>query len=234
MEREQFLGIAKRAESDARESGDFRAACGKSPTTRESKGPSLSERLGPEASDRPTERSFTAQILLSTFAEVDMILLNSVLVATDFGDTSEVALNYGRNLARAFGANLHILHVADNVMAHGVEFFPTNLGDVQGEVDEAARKRLNTLLTSDDRTRLNAKAVVRVSAATAEAIVEYAKKAHVDVIVVGTHGRGPVAHLFMGSVAEKVVRTAPCPVLVVRPNEHEFILPDPVGIAARI
>jgi nucleotide-binding universal stress UspA family protein len=163
-----------------------------------------------------------------------MILLNSVLVATDFGDTSEVALNYGRNLARAFGGNLHVLHVADNVLAHGVEFYPTNIGDLQSEVDDAARNRLDTLLTSDDRTRLNARAVVRVSADTAGAIVEYAKKAHVDVVVVGTHGRGPVAHLFMGSVAEKVVRTAPCPVLVVRPNEHEFILPDPVGIAARI
>jgi nucleotide-binding universal stress UspA family protein len=64
--------------------------------------------------------------------------------------------------------------------------------------------------------------------------VEFAKEAHVDIIVVGTHGRGPVAHLFMGSVAERVVRTAPCPVLVVRPYEHEFILSDHVGIAARI
>ena len=115
-----------------------------------------------------------------------------------------------------------------------VTFGHLNIGDLQSEVDDSARKQLDTLLTVDDRTRLNAKAVVRVSAATADAIVEYARKAHVDVIVVGTHGRGPVAHLFLGSVAEKVVRTAPCPVLVVRPNEHEFILPDPVGIAARI
>ena len=163
-----------------------------------------------------------------------MILLNSVLVATDFGDTSEVALNYGRNLARAFGANLHVLHVAQNVMVYAAEFYPTDLGGLQQEVEDAARKRLDALLTSDDRTRLNAKAIVRVSTDVADTIVEYAKKAHVDIIVVGTHGRGPVAYLFMDSVAEKVVRTAPCPVLVVRPNEHEFILPDPVGIAARI
>ena len=55
-----------------------------------------------------------------------------------------------------------------------------------------------------------------------------------DVIVVGTHGRGAIGHFFLGSVAEQVARTAPCPVLVVRPNEHEFIVPDPVGVDARI
>jgi universal stress protein A len=54
------------------------------------------------------------------------------------------------------------------------------------------------------------------------------------VIVVGTRGRGVVSHLLMGSVAEHVVRSAPCPVLVVRPNEREFIVPDPVSVATRI
>ena len=60
----------------------------------------------------------------------------------------------------------------------------------------------------------------------AHAITEYAKEAAVDLIVLGTHGRGAVAHLLMGSVAERVVRTAPCPVLTVRHPEHEFVLPD--------
>jgi len=100
-------------------------------------------------------------------------------------------------------------------------------------IDEA-QKGLDALLTRDDRERLHAVTAVRSSGAAAAAIVEYAKQTHVDVIVVGTHGRGPVAHFFMGSVAEHVVRHAPCPVLVVRPNEHEFIIPDPVGVHARI
>jgi universal stress protein A len=164
-----------------------------------------------------------------------MILLSSVLVASDFGDTSEVALTYGCNLARAFGAKLHVLHVADRLTAQGVaEFYPAGLDDLQDDVEESAQKRLERLIAGSDAARLGAKPVVRTSAAVANAIVDYAKEADVDIIVVGTHGRGPVAHLFVGSVAERVVRTAPCPVLVVRPNEHGFVLPEPVQVAARI
>jgi nucleotide-binding universal stress UspA family protein len=57
-------------------------------------------------------------------------------------------------------------------------------------------------------------------------IVEYAQNHEIDLIVMGTHGRGALAHLFMGSVAERVVRLARCPVLTVRHPEHEFIRPD--------
>lgn len=164
-----------------------------------------------------------------------MILLNSVLVATDFGDTSAAALDYGRNLARAFGGTLHVLHVAEQVTATAAaEFYLEDLGALQKAVDDAAAKQLAALLTADDRALLGARPVVRASSDVAHAIVDYAKAAHVDVIVVGTHGRGPVSRFMMGSVAEKVVRTAPCPVLVVRPNEHEFIVPDPVGVHTRI
>ena len=60
----------------------------------------------------------------------------------------------------------------------------------------------------------------------AEEIVKYAKAHAIDLIVMGTHGRGALAQLLVGSVAERVVRTAPCPVLTVRHPEHEFIVPD--------
>jgi nucleotide-binding universal stress UspA family protein len=164
-----------------------------------------------------------------------MILLNSVLVATDFGDTSSAALAYGRNLARAFGGKLHVLHVVDRVVATtAAEFFPTRSGDLETELVQSATKRLEALLTEGDRAMLGVEPAVLVSGSVAATIIDYAKRRHVDLIVVGTHGRGPVAHLFMGSVAEDVVRNAPCPVLVVRPNEHEFILPDPVAVHARI
>jgi nucleotide-binding universal stress UspA family protein len=163
-----------------------------------------------------------------------MILLNSVLVATDFGETSRAALDYGRNLAKAFGGTLHLLSVVDTAVAvSAAEFYSAS--NLETELVEEAQRGLDALLTTDDRERLHAvPAAVRASGSVAAAIVEYAKQTHVDVIVVGTHGRGPIAHFFMGSVAEHVVRHAPCPVLVVRPNEHEFIVPDPVGVHARI
>ena len=75
---------------------------------------------------------------------------------------------------------------------------------------------------------LRAKAVIVTSNVPADAIVEYAKDFGVNLIVVGTHGRGVVAHLLLGSVAERIVRIAPCPVLTVRHPEREFVLPDVV------
>jgi hypothetical protein len=65
------------------------------------------------------------------------------------------------------------------------------------------------------------------------AIVEYAEQERIDLIVTGTHGRGAVAHLLMGSVAERVVRTAPCPVLTVRHPEHESVVPDALVAVAK-
>ena len=62
--------------------------------------------------------------------------------------------------------------------------------------------------------------------APAVAIADYARQHGIDLIVMGTHGRGAVAHVLLGNVAERVVRTAPCPVLTVRNQEHEFVLPD--------
>jgi len=63
--------------------------------------------------------------------------------------------------------------------------------------------------------------------------VDYATKERIDLIVTGTHGRGAVAHLLMGSVAERIVRTAPCPVLTVRRPEHEFVVPDTLVAVAK-
>ena len=163
-----------------------------------------------------------------------MILLKNILVATDFGEASDAALSYGRDLARTYGATLHVLHVAENlVVRYADDAALALLPQLQTDIDEAARKRMAELVTDEDRTMLHAKPVVLAAFGAAEAIVEYAKMYNVDVIVMGTHGRGGFAHLLMGSVAERVVRTAPCPVLTVRHPEHEFIVPDALVAVAR-
>jgi nucleotide-binding universal stress UspA family protein len=163
-----------------------------------------------------------------------MIRLKSVLVATDFGPTSDAALVYGRDLARAFGARLHVLHVVDaTVVMSAAQFVPSHSSPIDGATD-AARSELDALVTVNDRDHLGATTAVRVSPAIAKTIVAHAKDAHADIIVVGTHGRGPVSHLLMGSVAEKVVRTASCPVLVVPSTEREVVILDPVGAYAPI
>ena len=148
-----------------------------------------------------------------------MILLQQILVATDFGDASAAALAYGRAFARRFGASLHLLHVMENMFLRPVPVDPY-------QMKAAMMTRLTERLTDEDRTSLHATAVLETSDNAAAEIVEYAKGHNIDLIVMGTHGRSAVERLLIGSVAETVVRKAPCPVLTVRHPEHEFVVPD--------
>jgi nucleotide-binding universal stress UspA family protein len=146
-----------------------------------------------------------------------VIALKNILVPTDFGDASESALTYGRALAKSFGAELHLLHVIENLFLRAVVADPATL-------EAAARRTLSERLTADDSRALRARPVIKKSDEPADAIVSYAKVEAIDLIVMGTHGRTGAAHMFMGSVAERVVRLAPCPVLTVRHPEREFVV----------
>ncbi len=155
-----------------------------------------------------------------------MIAIKHVLVATDFSAASTAALGYGRELARTFAATLHVLHVADNVtLQYGVEGYAP-LPEMQEGVEAAARQQLDALITEEDRVALHVEPVVVTATPKAAAIVHYAREHEIDLIVMGTHGHGAVRRFLMGSVAELVVRSAPCPVLTVRHPEREFIAPD--------
>lgn len=164
-----------------------------------------------------------------------MIALKKLLVATDFSEPSDVALAYGRELARSFGATLVVLHVVENIMtrAFGPDGYAITNPDLQRDLEASADKQVNALLSEEDRQALRAEAVIISSNTPALAIADYARTTGIDLIVMGTHGRGAVAHLLMGSVAERVVRTAPCPVLTVRHPEHEFVLPDALVAVAK-
>lgn len=153
-----------------------------------------------------------------------MIRLENILVATDFSEPSDAALTYGRELARQFSAGLHVVYVAPNIAATLMaDYYAAIPPEVQEQTEESARRHVNTLVTPDDRRELRARPIVLTSSSTAAAIVEYAKDQRIDLIVIGTHGRGALSHVLLGSVAERVVRTAPCPVLTVRHPEREFV-----------
>jgi nucleotide-binding universal stress UspA family protein len=155
-----------------------------------------------------------------------MIILKNILVATDFSDASTNAVAYAREMARAFDATLHLLHVTDNVLAgaYAVEGYTTDWGELQRDVNDTARAKLDDLIAGDAQTRTTP--VVLSSNSPAQAIVSFAKEARIDLIIVGSHGRGGMAHLLMGSVAERVVRTAACPVLAVRQPAHAPAHPE--------
>ncbi len=155
-----------------------------------------------------------------------MIALKKILVPTDFSDTSAVAVRYARALADAFGASVHLIHVVEDPFVYGWtgEGYIPDLPQFRESLAGSARERLNQVFNPSEREKYHAAVCVLFGSSFLE-IVRYAKQHEIDVIVMGTHGRGPIAHMLMGSVAEKVVRKAPCPVLTVRHPEHEFVQP---------
>ena len=163
-----------------------------------------------------------------------MIIIKHILVPTDFSEASEVALRYGRELARSNGATLHVLHVVQDVAAGmtDVLVYP-DLRPFQVALEESASRELDALVSREDCRLLNARPVVLSDTSSAVAIVEYAREIRADLVVMGTHGRSGAMRLVMGSVAERVVRTAPCPVLTVRHPEHEFLRADALQVVAR-
>ena len=161
-----------------------------------------------------------------------MIALKNILVATDYSEPSVVALDYGRNLARAYGATLHVLHVVEDVTMRYASEFTAALPDIQKDLERGAQLDMDKLITADDR-QLPVVASVETHLTAAGGITDYAKANRIDLIIVGTHGRGAFKQFILGSAAERVVRTAPCPVLTVREHERDFIAPDQLVAVAK-
>jgi nucleotide-binding universal stress UspA family protein len=144
--------------------------------------------------------------------------ITRILVPTDFSETSDAALTYGKTLAETFGASLHLVHVFEDpnmVATYAPEVYvplpPAARESALKDVEEGLAERMS----ASEKKRFSGTTEI-VTGLTAKQIVQYAKEHAVDLIVMGTHGRRGVAHLMLGSVAEHVVRTAPCPVLTVR------------------
>ena len=146
----------------------------------------------------------------------------NILVPTDFSDTAGAALGYAKMLAESFGASIHVVHVAQDPIACVPMMEPnitaaTVLGQLRDELGRDARRRLSSLLSEEEQKRFRGQHELRWGIPYVE-IDQYAATHGIDLIVMGTHGRGTIGGLFLGSVADKLLRKAPCPVLVVRPQ----------------
>jgi nucleotide-binding universal stress UspA family protein len=150
-------------------------------------------------------------------SKTEAIMFKRILVPMDFSPPSEAALEYARSVAARYGASLHLLHVADDPYRafYSAEAFVPAIEGLRDEILTETTRCLTERLRPSDVAELGATAEAIVGT-PAGSIVEYASGNDIDLIVMGTHGRGGMAHLLMGSVAERVVRTAPCPVLTVR------------------
>ena len=138
-----------------------------------------------------------------------------ILVPVDLGEQSQQVLQHAKAIADRFGSSLDLLYCFPNPV------FPDATGLINPfspELIEKARRdteqELERLLTAAERDRYRSRSVAVVGDPL-EDIVAYAKREDIDLIVMGTHGRKGLTHMFLGSVAERVVRAAPCPVLTV-------------------
>ncbi len=155
-----------------------------------------------------------------------MIDLKRILLPTDFSKFSHVALKYAASLADKFGAELYLLHVIQNIgllIPDMVSVTPPVMPDPE-QMGSAVREALGRVVKENGLDRLKVQTEVREGTAFYE-IIQFAREKNIDLIVMGTHGHSGLVHVLLGSVTEKVVRKAPCPVLTVRHPEHEFIHP---------
>ncbi len=155
-----------------------------------------------------------------------MISLKRILLPTDFSENSVHAQKYACAFVEQFDAELHLLHVFQDLAAISFDpFFGIPIGGcIRQDSREATEERLRAMLDpkwAEER---------HVVCATAQGtpfleIIRYAKRNDIDVIVVTTRGRSGLSRLLLGSTAEKIVRKAACPVMVVRPTGHQFVMP---------
>ena len=142
-----------------------------------------------------------------------MTTIKRILVPTDFSEPADEALDYALQLAQALGATVSLAHVLDDPFErtlYSEQYVPMPEA-MREEMLAYVRTRLAARVARSGRPDVNSEIL---TGPTAQAIAQRARDA--DLVVMGTHGRHGLAHLLMGSVAERVVRTAPCPVLTVR------------------
>jgi nucleotide-binding universal stress UspA family protein len=156
-----------------------------------------------------------------------VIKLKKVLVPTDFSDSARHALTYGISFAREYEAELVLLHVVENItVGYASDLFPVPMAEVFQEISGYAKAELAKLAALARERGVTTVSEIVVQGKPSAEIIRHAAENAVDMIVLGTHGKGMLDQALFGSTTERVVRRAPCPVLTVRKAEHEFVEGD--------
>lgn len=146
-----------------------------------------------------------------------MVAIRQILVPTDFSDPANAALKYARSLAEEFGSHLHLFHVVPEpyIYPWGTEVPALPLADLLAQSETLSNARLAELIPKDQAPKGGLTTSTAIGTPV-DRILDYINDSHIDMVVMGTHGRGPVGHLLLGSVAERIVRRSPVPVLTVK------------------
>jgi universal stress protein A len=153
--------------------------------------------------------------------------LTHILVPVDFSLHSDKAVDYATTLAQRFGGTAELLHVIEDPFVSGdwsAEAFTPDMPELTNDLIANARTRLDAFTTAAAKVGITFTTKIIIGKPS-RVIIARAQTGGFDLIVMGTHGYTGLSHLFLGSVAEHVVRTAPCPVLTMRdtaPHTSEF------------
>jgi len=152
----------------------------------------------------------------------------------DFSEFSVRAYSYAQSLAKRYAAKLYVEHVVQPLgTAYPYYVFPDTVNEIYGNLTDEAKQHLQEFVKIHARDGIQPEFVVETGPVP-QCILSFAETQAIDLIVMGTHGRQGVDHLTMGSVTEKVLRKATCPVLAVRRPAHDFVSPEKEGEPVRL
>lgn len=152
-------------------------------------------------------------------------MFKKILVPLDFSDYTDEIMNVAVQIAEKFGSTIHLLHVIPNMdyfTPYESFLSAENLVSIQRDIEREVGKDMEVVVKK--LKDIPATKTIRAGVAFLE-IVDYVRTENIDLVVMGTHGRGGIEHILIGSVAEKVVRKSPCPVLTIRPAGKKFSMP---------
>jgi universal stress protein A len=151
--------------------------------------------------------------------------IRSILVPTDFSECGNYALSCAASLARTFKASIICVHVIEPIVptvGYSGMSEPLPIADISEQLEDSAERELPKLAECEECAGLDVEELI-VHGEAASEIVQVAKDRDVDLIVISSHGRTGLGRILFGSTAEAVVRHAPCPVLVVKPEPGEGV-----------
>ncbi len=155
------------------------------------------------------------------------IKFRKILFPTDFSDLALAALRHTEQLTQVFDAELHCLYVVDDAYQYWSAMGPESIpvGPPPEDLLDLARTRMDQF-RAEHLAGMKREPTTHVTMGRPFVeIIAYARENEIDLIVMGTNGRGAIAHMLLGSTTEKVVRKAPCAVMTVRAPEHDFVMP---------
>lgn len=151
-------------------------------------------------------------------------MFKKIVCPVDFSEFTDEIVAYAVSIAKKFDAELHLFHVIPNLnyfTPYESFLTPENLVAIEKNIGAEVDGDFNKVIKKID---IPVKKITKTGVTFVE-IIDYVKAEGIDLIVMGTHGRSGIEHILIGSVAEKVVRKAPCPVLTIRPKNKSFEMP---------